>query len=67
MLESQTQDVIVTNNKTINFVHVRIQAGGHGWKNFWELGLIDGGAYNPMSFQKYLDIAKKKGFELECD
>lgn len=34
------------------------------WCSYWRTGLVNGGVYNPLSFQKYLQLEKKGQFQL---
>ncbi len=34
------------------------------WCSYWQYGLVNGGVYNPLSFNRYLELEKKGKFKL---
>lgn len=51
----------------IHFNAVGSQSGGYGWTSYWLSALTESGVYDPISFLKYLAVAKKGKLELNCN
>ncbi len=51
----------------IKFNSVGAGSSNYGWVSYWETALLESGIYMPISFQRYLELARKGDVELICD